>query len=318
MDQDQKQEDGQGLVRSVLGYAWVAGISAAVLPILVLISYRYEATLWNWLELLIVPAMLALGGYWVNWSLSRNAQGIAERHAQDAALQAYLDHMGQLLLDKDQPLRTSKASSEVRMLARARTLTILEQLDASRKKSVLRFLSESGLINREQPIIVLDEANLVGADLSGALLGETIVYRAFLTRADLSNAILRGASFERCKLHAANLWRANLSGAVLSIAELDGANLSDTNLKEAELRNAEMRKADLTNARLPNTCLRYAVLIGADLSEADLRGADLRGADLRDAQGLTQGQIKQAKGDQTTKLPGYLQRPEAWNNSTDG
>jgi hypothetical protein len=42
---------------------------------------------------------------------------LAEQRAQDEALQAYLDQMGSLLLEKD--LRTSEEDSEVRMLARA-------------------------------------------------------------------------------------------------------------------------------------------------------------------------------------------------------
>ena len=55
-----------------------------------------------------------------------------EQRAQDPALQAYLDQMSTLLLEKD--LRNSEEDSEVRTLARARTLTVLERLDPSRKE----------------------------------------------------------------------------------------------------------------------------------------------------------------------------------------
>jgi hypothetical protein len=66
---------------------------------------------------------------------------LAEQRAQDEALQAYLSQMSSLLLDKD--LRTSEEDSEVRTLARARTLTVLGRLDPSRKTAVTRFLSEA-------------------------------------------------------------------------------------------------------------------------------------------------------------------------------
>jgi hypothetical protein len=49
---------------------------------------------------------------------------------QDAALQAYLDQMGQMLLDKD--LRSSAVDSDLRTLARVRTLITLRALEADR------------------------------------------------------------------------------------------------------------------------------------------------------------------------------------------
>src|SRR5215210_3712614 len=110
-----------------------------------------QRTFWDWLSLLIVPIVLALGGYLFNRSESRRTKDDAERQrkadrhiadqrAQDAALQAYLDHIGELLLDKDKPLRDSKEDDEGRTLARARTLTVLRRLDGERKGRVLQFL----------------------------------------------------------------------------------------------------------------------------------------------------------------------------------
>src|SRR5215212_10204824 len=65
-------------------------------------------TLWDWLRLLIIPFVIAvtgaLGGYFFTRSENRAAQAIADERAQDEALQAYLDQMGQMLLDKDHPL----------------------------------------------------------------------------------------------------------------------------------------------------------------------------------------------------------------------
>jgi hypothetical protein len=89
-----------------------------------------QRTFWDWLDLLIVPVVLALGGYLFTRSENRRAQDIASQRTetdqqiaaqrrQDDTLQAYLDQMGQLLLDKDNPLRHSKTNDEVRTLARA-------------------------------------------------------------------------------------------------------------------------------------------------------------------------------------------------------
>jgi len=90
-------------------------------------------TLWDWLQLLIVPVALSLitVGFAL-WQDTRQQsienkraeaeRKLAEQRAQDEALQAYLDQMNGLLLERD--LRASEVDSEVRTLARARTLTV--------------------------------------------------------------------------------------------------------------------------------------------------------------------------------------------------
>src|SRR5215213_616333 len=148
---------------------WTAGVSLALaFVIIVILGYFFDwpwtglgpskvngekrpgKTLWDWLKLLIIPAVLAIGGYLFTRSENRATQAAAERRAQDDALQAYLDQMGQLLLDKDRPLRTAAAGDEVRTLARARTLTILSRLDGERKRSVVQFMYESCLITKDR------------------------------------------------------------------------------------------------------------------------------------------------------------------------
>jgi len=172
-------------------------------------------TVWDFLQLLIVPLMLAAIGFWftvqqdARQQQTENQRAEAERElavqrAQDEALQAYLDQMSGLLLERD--LRASKKGSEVRTLARARTLTVLGRLDPSRKADVIQFLVEAGLVQRadgRDPII-----GLSGADLSGAPLNKVDLRGANLSDANLSGANLRGAF-----LRDANLFTANLSSA---------------------------------------------------------------------------------------------------------
>jgi hypothetical protein len=228
-----------------------------------------------------MPAVLALGGYLLTQAANRRAQDIAkqqrdvhreiahqrlkqdrriaqeraetdrqiaDQHRQDNTLQLYLDQIGQLLLDKDRPLRQSKflvsgdtEDNEMNTLARARTLTVLTRLDGDRKARVVQFLKEAGLISKGELVV-----SLYGADLSGANLSEV----PNLSKADLSNAILSGA---------------NLSGDFLIEADLSNADLSGANLGDAILLRADLSEADLS---------------GADLRGADLRGADLNGANV--------------------------------------
>jgi cell division protein FtsB len=113
-------------------------------------------TVRDWLPIvgaLLIPIVIAAGTWGITWQQGKiedqRAQAereLAVQRAQDEALQAYLDQMGSLLLEKE--LRESKEDSEVRTLARARTLTVLGRLDPSRKTALMQFLVEADLVQR--------------------------------------------------------------------------------------------------------------------------------------------------------------------------
>ena len=274
-----------------------------------------KRTLWDWLQLLFIPVVLAVGGYLLNYTISRNEQReterraqtereIAEKHAEieryialdsqcEAALQGYFDKMSELLLERS--LRESQRDDEVRTIARVRTLTILSQLDANRKKSVMQFLHESNLISATNSPFQLKNTvqfkNIIplrGADLDGANL-----IKAELSIANLSGAYLRGA----------NLVGASLRMADLSRSYMTCANLRDVALKEAVLVRAKMGYTDLRSADLIRADLRDADLSGADLSGADLSGADLSGAN------ITSEQLNQALSLKDTIMPDGSKHP---------
>jgi uncharacterized protein YjbI with pentapeptide repeats len=275
---------------------WIVGIVAVLtFALIVLCSYLFgwKVTgfpghpVWNWLDLLIVPVVLVIGGYLFTQrqrSLGReiaadHAQAdrdIADQRRQDDALQAYLEHIGKLLLDNDRPLRQSKEGDEVRTLARARTLTTLRRLDGGRKGSVVQFLYECGLITTGRSAL-----SLAGADLMAAYLIEANLREANLSGAKLEGAVLREASLRRANLYGAHLSGSDLSGAFLGGANLYGADLSGSDLRGANLRGTNLRDADLSRALLNGADLSKAFLGGANLSEAKLEGAVLKEANLR-------------------------------------
>jgi uncharacterized protein YjbI with pentapeptide repeats len=261
-------------------------ITASPQKITKTVAYQPGKTLWDWLQLLIIPAVLAVGGYLFNYTASRNEQNsirlrdqnerdIAVDNQREAALQAYLDKMSELLLINN--LRESKEDEEVRKIARVRTLTVLQRLNPERKGSVLKFLQEAILIDKDKRIVDLSGANLsfanLGeANLSGANLSEAGLSSAYLSGANLSGAYLSGAN-----LSFANLSFANLSGANLRVnirgADLNGANLSEADLSSAYLSGANLSEANLSRAYLSGANLSFANLSKADLSKANLSGA---------------------------------------------
>jgi hypothetical protein len=220
---------------------WVVRIALALailLAILTLIGLPFGITLWAWLKLLIVPVVLAIGGFLFTRSENRATQAVAERRAQDEALQAYLDQIGQLLLDKERPLRQSKVGDEVRILARARTLTVVTRLDSFGIGSAMRFLYESGLIGKDNPVVDLKSANLRGAYLQAANLRRVLLQKVYLDDAHLLGADLRGADMQETWLGNATLAGASMQGADLRGAVLEGANLLSADLSDADMAGA--------------------------------------------------------------------------------
>jgi uncharacterized protein YjbI with pentapeptide repeats len=266
-------------------------------------------TVWDWLQLLGVLAVPAVVGFGVAWfthvqqeSDQRRAdeqhnhdQALEEQRAQtereaaekraqteqeialdnqrEAALQAYIDSMSALLLERQ--LRASQPADEVRMIARVRTLTVLPHLDKERKRSLLLFLQESRLIEAGKQIIDISGADLSEANLREAELGPADLLEVNLSAADLNNAYLVGIL-----LGEANLSRANLDGANLDAASLHDANLTGARLWMARMARANLQRTFLAHANFEGADLTGALLNEARLLETNFRGANLIGANL--------------------------------------
>jgi hypothetical protein len=239
----------------------------------------------DWLDVLLVPLVIALIGTVLAIAQSCSQQAAENQRAQDSAVQSYLDQMSTLLVPKggsskdEESESTSNARAEVgkntslkdtteddekRMLARSRTLTVLDRLGRKRSSDrdlrvdVVQFLSESYLITGLQnqkldtegkpttvglPIVSLKRANLEGIDLSWRNLNEV----------NLDDSDLRGANFSHSLLIGSYLGGANLTKANFSNADLRGAYLAKAKLNRADLINADLGGADLTEAKGINT-----------------------------------------------------------------
>ena len=270
----------------------VVSILAIALVVVIALAYIFNVnvpglrgkTIWDWLQLLIIPLALAIIAFLFNRAERKNEQTIASDNQQEASLQGYLNKMFELLLHEKIREPTFKdaspfeAQNEAQHAARASTLTVLPKLDAGRKKSVIQFLHEANLISKNERIVHLNDADLSGADLSGASLFYS-------------------------DLHKVNLSKANLSKANLCESDLSEANLSEANLREARLSwgklvihptGANLSGADLGRADLSRAIMNDVILINADLSRANLSDADLSGANLTNAK-VTNEQLDQAK-----------------------
>ena len=250
-------------------------------------------TLWDWMQLLLIPIILAIAGFWFSHTQRQAELEISEKareeerklaeqarntelqialdRQQQQTLENYLDRMKELLLDRN---LGPDAAPEVKRLARTWTLNILRELTAKRNMQIIQFLQESNLIG-EKMVVDLSNANLEGVDLCEVDLSHTNFEGVDLKRANLNGANLNEANLSKTVLQGAKLVGTNLSKANLSGANLNGADLNWATLQEAKLVEANLVVTDLSTANLSNAKLNRAILQGADLKAADLEGADL-------------------------------------------
>jgi uncharacterized protein YjbI with pentapeptide repeats len=279
-------------------------------------------TLWEWLQLLIIPAMLALGVYLLNQRQRQHEVQIEQaqkereetaaiQRAQDESLRAYLDQMSNLIVDRE--MRKKPDDPDLRRLAQARTLAILLGLDEDRKRRPLKLIYELSLIMKEEPILNLKNAGLDTADLSEITLHDACLREVDLRLANLSGADLKGSDLREADLRGANLSNANLSDTVLA-----GANL----LPYDETQPAKLNAPNLLNGADPNDIhtsnnnLKPTNLGSADLSNADLSGAYLTGAYLTGAR-VTEEQLATCKSLQGATMPDG-RKYEEWLRDKEG
>jgi uncharacterized protein YjbI with pentapeptide repeats len=173
-------------------------------------------TLWDWQALLFIPVTIALIASLFTQYQNNRQRDIENLRAERAVVETYLEQIGILLLEND--LRTAGENSDVRLLARARTLAALDGVSGDRKERLLEFLFETKLIQfgakGEPPVISLRFADLRDTSLAK---------RHILSNTDLDRAELDNVQLDNAKLDNAKLTRTDLSGADLSGTDLSNA-----------------------------------------------------------------------------------------------
>lgn len=248
-------------------------------------SEARQRSLWDWMNLLLIPVVLGLGAFLFNLTLQRQQSRLAREENEtdrdigrernwEETLRHFLDTMQDLVLNRGLEHRSDK---RVRDIARARTLAAIRALSGSRERldQVIVFLRESELLD----VVTIDAGGAMQSTESPAI---TFV-----------QADLRGVDLSGVDLSAVNLKGTDLSKANLQHAFFSGANLEDAFLTGSELQSAFFTAASF----------RGALLIGAKLQSAVLEGADLSGATLQDAENVTQEQLDSAFMNEDTVLP---------------
>jgi uncharacterized protein YjbI with pentapeptide repeats len=234
-------------ISKILFFLFIFIISFLLWRVFVIISnFKWSGfqkkSFWDWLQLLIVPLMLALGAFYLNSAADFRDYQIAQERKQQEILTDYFSKMQDLIVEtkKIKETPSSKESNpeerlllEFRPTAQALTLSVLEQLDGKRKGKVITYLAESQLINKIDPLIQLGGANLQKLELKGRQVFSSInIVGANMTATELSDILISDS----------DLSTVNLTEAVLQDVTFENSNLSGINLDGASLTNVSLEK----------------------------------------------------------------------------
>ncbi len=270
-------------------------------------------TLWDWLGLLIVPAVLAAGAYGINSAQTDRDQKresarlvkqdkLAAAGRREDALRAYLQQMSGLIANP-----RLEEDTRLKGLATSLTLVVLRQLDGQGRGQVAQFLADADLIpgGDDELIVDLENANLRGAKLADSYLMDTY-FSGDLSGADLRGALISGADFSQTNLRGADFREAVIDGVDFSETNLRGANFSGTGYT-GDLQGANFRDTCLTDAKFTGATLPNSSFEGAEGRNLDFTGASFERADFKMALLMNVKARGTKYGDATEKT-----FPEGW------
>ena len=188
-------------------------------------------TMWDFLQLLIVPFLLGVFGVFYTQQRVRLDQKIADDQKNEEILQKYIESVGEIILgagydkDKENPIFSKNQVT----ISEARTQLVFRQLDVKRKSNVVYFLYNSNLIGGILP----------GRDPFGGI-DHTRPRILSLKKMDLSSIDLSHSDLPGINLSQSDLTKANFENA-----KMPSAILFDTEHKEIRIKGANFKNATL-------------------------------------------------------------------------
>jgi uncharacterized protein YjbI with pentapeptide repeats len=255
-----------------------------------------EKRLWDFLQLLIIPIVLLLGGAWLqSLTKEREQAAVVDKTYQETLIR----YQETLIKHLDTFLAVDNLSPDTKefMIAQVSTVTALQSLDLKRQLAVIQFLralhrGSSSAVKSQQSKFAHKNSNEYGllfqARMREADLQKLQLQEIDLRKIDLTNSNLTEAALWDANLTDANLWGINLTEANLGRADLTGADLTDANLTDAKLIRANLTKANFTDANLTDAKLIRANLTKANftskfyMTESDLQKLLFTEIDLRE------------------------------------
>lgn len=210
----------------------------------------YYRTLWDWLELLIIPIVLAIGGWLFSSADKDSALRIEQSNQRQNILNSFIEKISNLVVVEN--FKNPEKNSDIVQITRALITSTCRQLDPDRKAEALQVIYELHLIDKN-PIVNLFGVNFDKINLEHAPLVESEIKGAYFRKGCFKNANLQGSIFLGSNFSKADFRGANLTNTDFSETTLDGANFSCCDLRLTNINtlisctHANFKHAKLTD-----------------------------------------------------------------------
>jgi uncharacterized protein YjbI with pentapeptide repeats len=210
-------------------------------------------SLWDWLDLLIIPAAIALIGWLFSEIEKSKNNKREEERSQNEIVESFLQTMTNLIIEHG---LHDNLNQQLLSIVRARINIAVNNLNGARRGQILQFLYESELIDFN-PKIKLLGINFQNALLDEIVLGQSEIKGAYFNNASIKNANLKGGNFTGCDFSRANfsnslLENTDFSYSILSKASLKYIDLTTVNFEGAILNGANLKGSTILKTQLEN------------------------------------------------------------------
>ena len=263
-------------------------------------------TLWDLLQVLAIPAIIAVGAAFFEQSYKQLEKLFQDERLSESRVREYMKSLQDLTLGYD--LSNSNSSKRARAIVQVNTRHTIKILDGPWLGSIIDLLDTYGLdlVTRNNPILDLSGLRFNKADLNNRKLVNMNLTNVNMPDSDWSHADCKDISLDFADLSHAKMEKAEFNdcsfiSADLSSAELRGAKFFECNMDKVIFHNADLRKATFPGTYLGSVLIDHKTKIdrkianilyifknkddcldmeGEDLSDVVLTGVKLTNATL--------------------------------------
>lgn len=288
-------------------------------------------TVWEWSELLFIPAVIGVIGFAFKNILNRQESG--RRNLE--ILKSNIDQISSLVVSGgfpnfSQSLPNSEIDSQsnsILTIIRARSLVAIRELDKKSLGIFIQFLSELNVIqgipfeNVDLSGIHLKNIDLSGTKFRDVNFRDAVFENVNLSYSDLSGSDMFNSKFRDVILDGSNFEKVSFNFSCWRNVSAKDSNLSCVSLHHSRLRDVDFTRADLKHSRITllyefrrvifersilcnavfdTVSLKGMNLLGANLASANFYGVDLEDVDLSEANlgeaNFVNSNVEEAKG----------------------
>ncbi|MCA9941861.1 MAG: pentapeptide repeat-containing protein [Ardenticatenaceae bacterium] len=227
--------------------------------------YQPPKTVWDILEVIILPAVVALVIFHLDKRDKNVKQQIANEERRQIALTGFIDRVSDLVLNhfEGQRLEENRNAKQIYNMLRAWLTEIVKDLDGVRKGQLVQLLHGFELLSSMQYEENDNENNelkaiLDGVDFSGVILKSAKLEEIDLLNASMEDADLKDVELRNSQFKNTNLSRANLNNVNLTDSCLNSVFFENSTFENVQLNNALIEVVNFSNTHFTKVYLNHA------------------------------------------------------------